>query len=225
MRILLVEDDITISSFLKKSFQEEGHTVDTTDDGTIGLSQAKCRHYDIILLDISVPGLSGREICKQLRLFGNKTPIIMLTAQHEVSTKVELLTNGADDYVTKPFSCTELIARMHAVLRRSSPEIEDENDLCIADLSIDTSKRLVKRNNTVISLSKKEYELLIYMINNRGKVLSRTNMLEEVWNEPLDVLSTTIDVHMCWLRKKIDTNSKKKLIHTIPGVGYKFETE
>ncbi|MGB9744730.1 MAG: response regulator transcription factor [Desulfurella sp.] len=218
MRILIVEDEKTLANLIKQGFEEEGFAVDVAYDGEDGLFFAQNNIYDCIVLDIMLPVIDGITILKKLREQNNSTPIIMLTAKDTVKDKVLGLDSGSDDYLTKPFSFEELLSRTKAIIRRryatSSPII------IIDDLEIDTAKKTVKRANIQIDLSAKEYALLEYLAVNKNKVVSRSNIIEHLYNEEFDLDSNVIDVFINRIRNKIDRNFDKKLIHTIRGMGY-----
>ncbi|MGC8617047.1 response regulator transcription factor [Desulfurella multipotens] len=218
MRILIVEDEKTLANLIKQGFEEEGFAVDVAYDGEDGLFFAQNNIYDCIVLDIMLPVIDGITILKKLREQNNSTPIIMLTAKDTVKDKVLGLDSGSDDYLTKPFSFEELLSRTKAIIRRryatSSPIIIIDN------LEIDTAKKTVKRANIQIDLSAKEYALLEYLAVNKNKVVSRSNIIEHLYNEEFDLDSNIIDVFINRIRNKIDRNFDKKLIHTIRGMGY-----
>ncbi|WP_291490637.1 response regulator transcription factor [Desulfurella sp.] len=218
MRILIVEDEKTLANLIKQGFEEEGFAVDVAYDGEDGLFFAQNNIYDCIVLDIMLPVIDGITILKKLREQNNSTPVIMLTAKDTIKDKVLGLDSGSDDYLTKPFSFEELLSRTKAIIRRryatSSPIIIIDN------LEIDTAKKTVKRANIQIDLSAKEYALLEYLAVNKNKVISRSNIIEHLYNEEFDLDSNIIDVFINRIRNKIDRNFDKKLIHTIRGMGY-----
>jgi DNA-binding response OmpR family regulator len=220
MHILVVEDDREISDFLRVSLEAECFAVDTAFDGETGSYLARTNHYDIIILDNVLPTKEGRLACKEIREAGKTTPIIMLSVKSETVTKVDLLNAGADDYMTKPFSLNELMARIRALLRR--PKELTSEILSLGDLVIDISKHSVKRGGKEIYLTRKEFVLLVYLLKNAGAAMSRGMIMEHVWNMKIDPFSNTIESHILSLRKKIDVNAKKKLIQTVPGIGYKM---
>jgi DNA-binding response OmpR family regulator len=222
MRVLVAEDEKEIRNFLKSSLESECYSVDTASDGETALNLAHKNVYDLFLFDNIMPRFTGKELCKKLRLEKNTSPILMLSVKSEVTTKVDLLNAGADDYLTKPFSIDELLARMKALLRRPT---EIKNDIYrIDDLVLDNIKHLVTRSEEEIYLAKKEFSLLLYLLKNKGTVLSRSMIMENVWGRSTDPFSNTIEAHIRSLRNKIDINGKKKLIHTITGRGYKIDT-
>ncbi len=221
MKVLVVEDEKSISDFIKKALEAENFVVDTAYDGEKGSFMARTNDYDIILLDNMMPIKNGQQVCEEIRREGINTPILMVSVKSEVTTKVDLLNSGADDYLTKPFSIDELLARIRALLRR--PHGIENEILEIDDLVLDTAKHSVSRGGKNIQLTKKEFMLLKYLMKNRGIVLSRAMILEHVWDTNVDIFSNTIESHIKSLRKKIDTKGKKKLIHTVSGRGYKID--
>ncbi len=224
MRILLVEDDRSASRFLKKGLAEVGYTVDTAFEGEEGLYLATSGSYDLIILDVMLPEMSGFEVLKKARRAGTSTPVIFLTARDEKNDVVHGLELGADDYLVKPFSFPELIARVKAVLRRGSKEAESSR-LTLADLTLNLITRTAERAGRVVELSGKEFALLEYLMRNAGQILTRTMILEKVWGYTFDTSSNIIDVHINRLRGKIDADFDVKLITTIKGVGYVFKAE
>lgn len=218
MRILLIEDEKKVARFISKGLTEESYAVDAAYDGEEGLFLAEVNDYDLIILDIMLPKKDGFEVLKSLRNKGSTTPVIMLTARDEIESKVQGLDLGADDYMTKPFAFSELMARIRAILRRKQEKAD--NRLQLGDLVIDAVTRTVTRGNKPIELTNKEYALLEYFIRNPGRVLSRTMIAEHVWDYQFDPMTNVIDVYVNYLRQKIDRGFEKKLIHTIRGVGY-----
>jgi heavy metal response regulator len=219
MRILLVEDDIGASRFIRKGLQEEGNTVDVAFDGEEGLHLATSQTYDLIILDIMLPEISGFALLKDARKKGVMIPVIFLTARDEKKNVVHGLELGADDYLIKPFSFPELLARIKAVLRRGQKDIA-LSKLTVADLTLSIMNRTARRAGREIELSTKEFTLLEYLMRNAGQILTRTMILEQVWGYDFDTSSNIIDVHINRLRMKIDKDFPAKLIHTIKGVGY-----
>lgn len=221
MKLLVVEDEKTLANLIKKGFEEEGFAVDIAYDGEDGLFFAHNNIYDCIVLDLMLPLMDGISILKKLREQNNSTPVIILTAKDTVKDKVIGLDSGSDDYLTKPFSFEELLSRTKAIIRRryatSSPIIK------ISNLEIDTAKKTVKRANTNIELSAKEYALLEYLAVNKNKVINRTMIIEHLYNEDFDLDSNIIDVFINRIRNKIDRNFDKKLIHTVRGMGYSLK--
>jgi DNA-binding response OmpR family regulator len=218
MRILIVEDEKSLADVIKKGLEEEGYAVDVSYNGEEGLFMAENEPSDLIILDIMLPVIDGMTILKKIRKAGIKTPVLMLTAKDTIMDKVSGLDSGADDYLTKPFSFEELLARMRALLRRHTEA--KMSVLIIENLTIDTATHEIKREGKDILLSAKEYALLEYMAINRNKVLSRTALTEHLYNQDFDLDSNVIDVFINRIRKKIDRGYDIKLIHTVRGAGY-----
>lgn len=218
MRILVVEDQKKVASFIKKGLEEETYSVDVANDGQSGLDYAGASEYDLIILDVMLPGKDGISVCRQLRGEGVQTPVLMLTARDMVDDKVKGFDAGADDYLTKPFAFAELLARVRALLRRGTAGAS--SILEVDDLKVDLLKHEVTRQNKKIELTNKEFALLEYLVRNTGSVLTRTMIAEHVWDLSFDSESNVIDVYMNHLRKKIDGRSEHKLIHTVRGRGY-----
>ncbi|MFH1744988.1 MAG: response regulator transcription factor [bacterium] len=221
MRILLVEDEKAIADIVQKNLEREFFVVDTARDGEEGSFMAKTNKYDLLILDNFLPGVSGREICRETRAKGISTPIMIISVGAETSTKVELLNAGADDYLVKPFSMNELLARTRALLRR--PKSIEQEILKISDLTLNAKKHVVARGGDEIRLARKEFMLLEYLMKNAGTVLSRGMLLDNVWDMNADPFSNTIESHILSLRRKIDSHKRQKLIYTVPGMGYKIE--
>lgn len=218
MRILLIEDEKRLSHFVKKGLIENGFAVDQAFDGEEGLYLAEHETYDVVILDVMLPKMSGVEVCRKLRLLKKETSILMLTAKSELEDKVEGLDSGADDYLTKPFEFAELKARINALLRRSYHQVS--NILIIDNLEVDPSKHTVFRNKKPIKLTPKEFSILEQLLRQKHEVVTRTQIIEHVWDYNFDSLSNVVDVFIGTLRKKIDADEKIKLIHTLHGVGY-----
>ncbi|VAX36743.1 Two-component transcriptional response regulator, LuxR family [hydrothermal vent metagenome] len=218
MRILVIEDEKKISSFVERGLKEQHYAVDVAFDGEEGLYMVDINPYDLILMDIMLPKKSGIEICKELREKKNNTPILMLTAKGSVNDKVLGLNAGADDYLSKPFSFSELLARIRALLRRQREEKVDY--LRVADLELNMLNHNVQRGGKAIMLTNKEYGLLQYLMLNTNQVVTRTMISEHVWKESFDSFTNVIDVHIKYLRDKIDKGVDKKLLHTVRGAGY-----
>lgn len=221
MNLLIIEDDKEILGFLKDSLRGEGFVVDTAEDGEVGLRKAKMNDYDLILLDLVLPHKNGREICAEIRGLGKQNPILMLSVQGEIDSKVDLLAVGVDDYVVKPFSYSEVLARIRALVRR--PPVLQGDVLSIDDLVMDTRRRTVIRGGKSIHLTPKEFFLLEYLLRNRGNVVSRIAILEHVWDMNADPFTNTIETHILNLRKKIGGKNRRDLIHSVSGTGYKIE--
>lgn len=227
MRILVVDDDPDVLDFLKRSLKEEGFAVDTAADGDQGSYLARTNDYDVVLLDCALPGKDGFAVVEDIRTQADEhrrnVPIIMISVTGSVPHKVTGLASGADDYVTKPFFFEELLARIHSVLRR--PRIRQSDVLRFEDLVIDTRKQTVMRGKQAIYLTRKEFALLEYLARHSGEVVSRSAIAEHVWDINADPFSNTIETHILNLRKKIDRQHKKKLIHSVPGRGYKIDLQ
>jgi two-component system, OmpR family, response regulator len=223
MRILVVEDEKRMAAFIKKGLKEAHYAVDLADNGEDALFMATECPYDLIVLDIMIPGHDGIDVCRKLRKAKIDTPVLMLTARDEVEDKISGLDAGADDYLTKPFSFPEFLARVRALLRRKAPE--KTTRLKVADLELDQSTRKVTRAGAEIALTPTEYGLLEYLMLNNGNVVTRTMLSEHVWNDDFDAFSNVINVYINYLRKKIDQDHKTKLIHSLRGVGYVLKEE
>ena len=220
MKILIVEDDKGALRFIKKGLTESGYTVDAVLNGEDGLFLAVEQSYDLIILDVMLPGMNGYDIISKLRLAGKKTPVIFLTARDSQDDIIHGFDLGADDYLVKPFAFAELLARIKAVLRRGSNEKKFDKLISVGELSLDLVARTAHRDGKRIELSAKEFMLLEYLMRNSGHVLTRTMILEQVWGYSFDTSSNIIDVHINRLRGKIDKQFTSRLIHTIKGVGY-----
>ena len=221
MTILVVEDEIKIVRFIKKGLEMEHYTVEVAYDGEEALEKAEVNSYDLIILDIMLPKKSGIEVCKQLRDNKVETPIIMLTARDTVDDRIKGLDAGADDYLIKPFAFGELVARIRALLRRE--KTVKTTKLQVADLVLDPATHEVFRGDKEIQLSSKEYRLLDYMLRRPGHVCTRTMIGEHIWGYNFTDDSNVIDVYISYLRKKIDSGFRSKLIHTVRDVGYKIQ--
>jgi two-component system copper resistance phosphate regulon response regulator CusR len=218
MRILLAEDDPRIARFVSRGLREQTYAVDVARDGDDALYKTSVNDYDAVILDVMLPRRDGFEVCRELRAAGSSVPVIMLTARDAVEDRVEGLDSGADDYLTKPFEVAELLARLRALLRRGKP-VRSER-IAVADLFIDTRAHAVSRAGRRVELTAKEYALLEYMARERGRVLTRAEIAEHVWDENFDPLSNLIDVNINRLRRKIDDGFSPPLIHTRRGEGY-----
>ena len=218
MRILIVEDEKKVASFIKKGLEEEYFVADIAGDGKEGLKLATSEEYDIIIMDIMLPFMDGITLLKEIRKREISTPVLMLTVKDSIKDKVAGLDAGADDYLTKPFAFEELIARLRALLRRN--ENSKTSKLTVADLVLDLQSHRVFRNNQEIILTPKEYSILEYLMRNSKKVISRTKLIEHVYDYHFDTETNIIDVYINKVRSKIDNNFEKPLIHTIRGIGY-----
>ncbi len=220
MRVLVVEDQDRIASFIEKGLKEQGFVVDLVHDGDEAYALATTEPYEAIVLDIMLPGRDGLSILKNLRKKGNNVPVILLTARGELDERLEGLNLGADDYMTKPFYIEELVARLHTIVRRSAGEAT--NLLKVGDLSMDLVSRAVKRDGEEIQLSMREFALLEFMMRSPGRVVSRMQICEHVWNYSFDPDTNLVDVYIQRLRKKVDKDFDEKLIETVRGVGYRI---
>ncbi len=222
MRILVVEDEHKIANSIKKGLEQESFAVDIAYDGVEGYDLASTEPYDVILLDLMLPGMNGMEICKKLRENKVHTPILMLTARGEIEDRVKGLNTGADDYLIKPFAFEELVARIKAIARRPKEAIETL--IKMDTLSLDTTSYAVKRGETAIDLTRKEFSLLAFLMRHNGQTLSKEQIMESVWSYEADILPNTVEVYIGYLRNKIDRAfpHEKQLVHTVRGFGYKL---
>jgi two-component system copper resistance phosphate regulon response regulator CusR len=218
MRILVIEDEEKVSCFIVRGLRAERYAVDSAKDGKAGLEFATGYHYDLIILDLMLPGMEGTEILRRLRRKNPHVPVLILTAKDALSSKVENFEAGADDYLTKPFAFTELLLRVKALLRRGP--VNRADTLRAGDLELDRLTQKVKRAGRRIDLTSKEYALLEYLLVNAGRVLSRTMIVEHVWDQSFDGATNIVDVYVRHLRNKVDDSFEIKLIRTIRGVGY-----
>ncbi|MBI4748852.1 MAG: response regulator transcription factor [Acidobacteria bacterium] len=224
--ILLIEDEPGLVLTLTDRLESEGYTLETAQDGETGLQLAKAKPFDAIILDIMLPRKNGFDVCRDLRQHGDRTPILMLTARGQVVDKVVGLKLGADDYLTKPFEMMELLARVEALLRRVQP---NANQSSVAEtfkfdaIQVDFKRAEVRRNKLPVELSAREFKLLQYLIENRGRTISRDELLDEVWGYNAMPSTRTVDVHVAWLRQKLEPNPRHpRFILTVHGLGYKF---
>ncbi len=222
MRILIVDDDKAIADTLKTNFESECYAADAVYDGEAGSYWARVNDYDLVILDNIMPKKNGLKVCQEIRNSGKTTPIIMLSVKSEVAAKINLFSAGADDYMTKPFSFAELLSRVKAVSRRPA-QLKISSVLKIDNLILDIDKHKVSRAGKEIHLTRKEFMLLQYLMENKGRALSRALIMEHVWDNELDPFSNTVETHILNLRKKIDSGKNRKLIFTISGRGYKME--
>lgn len=226
MNILIVEDEFDVLKVIKKALEQENYTVSVAMDGTMALKMCREHTFDLVLLDIMLPEKNGIEVCRKLRSEEYPVPILMLSALDSTENVVTGLDVGADDYLAKPFKLVELLARIKALLRRKQAVLPKENNtIKIADLEFNPEARSVFRNGEAINLTATEYRLLEYFIKNKKKVLSRIDILENVWDVTYDLGTNVVDVYVNYLRKKIDKNASQKLIHTKVGMGYIFNDE
>lgn len=223
MRILLIEDESKVAEFVARGLRAERFAVDVANEGPAGLDLAGAYNYDLIILDLMLPGLSGTELLKRVRRGGSQTPVLVLTALDGTARKVENFEAGADDYLTKPFAFAELLVRVKALLRRGTAD--RSSVLRVGDLEVDRLSQQVRRAGKRIELTSKEYGLLEYLVANAGRVLSRTMIIEHVWDESFEGLTNIVDVYVRHLRSKVDVPHPVKLIRTVRGVGYSISDE
>jgi len=223
MRILVVEDEKKVASFIKRGLEEEEFVVDVAHDGEEGLYMGESNSYDLILMDVMLPKMDGLSVIKALRQKGVTSPVLCLTAKDTVEDIVAGLNTGSDDYLTKPFAFAELIARVHALLRRGTKDRGAE--IQFADLRLDPVAHKVWRGEREIDLTAKEYALLEYFMRNPNQILTRTMIAEHVWDYTFDSFTNIIDVYVNYLRKKVDRDFEKKLIHTVRGMGYTLKED
>lgn len=219
MKILLIEDEPKVASFIKKGLEEQTYEVDQAYDGTFGVKLALQNEYDLIILDVILPNMNGLEVCREIRRYNSTVSILMLTALGSTDDKIVGLDAGADDYLTKPFEFKELLARIRALSRRTNDNSSGER-IGIADLEMDVTKKTVTRGGKPVNLTAREFALLHYLLRNQGRVVSRVDITEQVWETSFDTGSNVIDVYINFLRKKIDKAHSIKLIHTLVGMGY-----
>ncbi len=219
MRILVVEDEAKVAAFVRQALEEEGHSVETVGDGDEGLERARAADYDLVILDWLLPGRDGLSVCRALREDKNRVPVLMLTARDAVEDRIAGLDTGADDYLTKPFALGELLARVRALLRRGggAPPL-----LTVGDLTLDPATRRVRRGDRELWLSAREFSLLDCLMRNAGRTLTRSLLLEHVWDFHFDAGTNVVDVYINYLRNKVDRGRPTKLIHTVRGVGYRL---
>ena len=223
MRILVIEDEVKVASFIKKGLEAEKYAVDLAYDGKSGVEVALTYDYDLLILDLMLPGLSGSDVLKSVRSKKSDLPILVLTARDGLRDKLTHFEKGCDDYLTKPFAFAELVMRVKALLRRSAPD--RRNALQIADLILDRNTRKVTRSGKSIELTAKEFAILEFLMSNAGNVCSRNMIIEHVWDQSFDPFTNVVDVYIRYLRNKIDRNCDPKLIHTVRGVGYVLRDE
>lgn len=217
MRLLLIEDDPKLAPLLTRGLREEGFAVDATADGDDGAWRAVENDYDAIVLDVNLPGMDGFEVLERVRARGRRTSVLMLTARGALQDRLRGLNSGADDYLRKPFAFEELLARLHALLRRAAPE----KDVCLraGDLTLDPHQRTVTRSGRPVDLTSREFAILEYLLRHKGRVLSRTTLSEHAWDENFDAMSNVVDVTIYRLREKIHAHGPP-LVHTVRGAGY-----
>jgi DNA-binding response OmpR family regulator len=225
MKILVVEDEPKLASFVKKGLEEQSCEVDVAYDGQVGRTMALNNLYDVIVMDINLPKMNGFDVVQSIRHEKNRTPVLMLTAMGSVDDKLTGFEAGADDYLVKPFEFRELMARLRALTKRNSDAGMQTNILRVADLELDLNEKIARRGNKRIELTAKEFGLLDYLMRNRGRVVSRVDIAEKVWDIHFDTGTNVIDVYVNFLRKKIDKDFPTKLIHTVIGMGYMLKEE
>ena len=225
MKLLLIEDELKTSQTIKQGLEENGYSVETAYDGETGLNMALSNKYNLIITDIMIPKINGLDICKRLRIIDSKTPVIMLTALGMTSDKIIGFEMGTDDYIVKPFEFAELIARVRALLKRSESNNSINNIMSFADITVNLDNMEVVRSGKQIKLTAKEFGLLIYFIKNKGRVVSKSDIAEHVWDIHFDTGTNIVEVYVNYLRNKIDKDFKTKLIHTRIGMGYVLRTE
>jgi two-component system, OmpR family, copper resistance phosphate regulon response regulator CusR len=225
MKILVVEDEPKLASFVKKGLEEQSCEVDVAFDGQMGRTMALNNVYDVIVLDVNLPKMNGFDIVQSLRQERIRTPVLMLTAMGSMDDKLMGFEAGADDYLVKPFEFRELMARLRALTKRSSDTGLQSNVLKVADLELDLNEKVARRGDKRIELTAKEFGLLDYLMRNRGRVVSRVDIAEKVWDIHFDTGTNVIDVYVNFLRKKIDKDFPHKLIHTVIGMGYMLKEE
>lgn len=224
MRLLLIEDDLKIVAFISKGFKEAGFVVEHAGDGKTGLQMALLSSYDVAVVDIMLPGLDGLSIIDELRQRRNKLPVIILSAKRSLDERIEGLQAGGDDYLTKPFAFTELLARVQALIRRASA-IPEPTGITVGDLAIDLLRRTVMRGGKKIDLQPREFALLEYLARNAGRVVSKTMIMERVWDYNFDPQTNIVESRICRLRDKVDKGFDAPLIHTVRGAGYVLKAD
>lgn len=218
MRILIAEDDEALANFVRQGLEGEHYTVDVISDGEQARAVGVANDYDMVILDLNLPGLDGVSVLRHLRLKKPSLPVLVLTQRSKVEDRVECLDTGADDYLPKPFSFNELSARIRAIIRRS--HLPSDSVIEVADLKIDRIQRVVERAGRKIDLTSKEFALLEYLMRNAGRSVTRSMIIEHVWNLTFDTTTNVVDVYINYLRRKVDDGHSVKLIHTVRGVGY-----
>ncbi len=220
MRILLAEDDLRLARAVRRVFEEESHQVEISGDGKSALNLARGGNFDVMVLDVMLPEMDGFDVCRQMRLGGVQMPVLMLTARTDVQDRVKGLDAGADDYLVKPFAVAELLARVRALGRRKTQSSSARDELRAGELTLDVSRHSAVRGDQEIELTVKEFQLLELLLRHQGQVLSRTQILDHVWQYDRDFASNVVDIYIHYLRNKIDKGFKGQMIHTIRGIGY-----
>jgi two-component system copper resistance phosphate regulon response regulator CusR len=224
-KILIIEDEIKVAAFLRKGLEEQYYSTEVASNGLSGVDKAATEKFDLAILDVKLPGINGFDVCREIRSTGSAMPVLMLTALGTTEDKLEGFDSGADDYLVKPFEFKELLARVRALLKRAGQASASDHILKVADLEMNLSARTVKRHEIKIELTAKEFQLLEYFIRNKGKVLSRVQIAEHVWDLKFDTGTNVIDVYVNFLRNKIDKKFRPKLIQTVVGMGYILSPE
>jgi DNA-binding response OmpR family regulator len=219
-KVLIIEDEPKVASFIKKGLEENDYEASIAYDGLSGVNMALKGNYNVVVLDIHLPAMNGYDVCKKIRQHNTEIPVLMLTALGTTEDKLMGFDNGSDDYLVKPFEFRELLARIKVLVKRNSGSGATGNIIRIADLEMNTDAKTVKRGNTKIELTAKEFSLLEFLIRNKGRVISRTELAEKIWDITFDTGTNVIDVYINFLRKKIDKDYPVKLIHTYIGMGY-----
>ncbi len=225
MNLLLIEDELSVSNFIRKGFESEGYLIDAAYDGDMGKNLFHKKNYDLVILDVNLPGVNGFLLCKEFKAEKPHLPIILLTALDGLDDKVSGFESGADDYLVKPFEFKELLMRVKALSRRSSSSGLTEKKIVISDLEMETKGKVVMRAGKRIDLTAREFALLEYLLVNKGRVVSRVDIAEKVWDLDFDTSTNVIDVYINYLRKKIDKGFNTKLLHTVVGMGYTIREE
>lgn len=218
--ILIIEDEPKVAAFIKKGLETQEFTATIASDGAEGVQLAEQQTFDLIILDLNLPDMNGLEVCSQLRRRQLQLPVLMLTAMGTVADKLAGFDAGADDYLVKPFDFMELLARVKALLKRSSRSVQSPQVLQVADLELDLNERIARRDGQTIELTAREFALLEYLMRNRGRVVSRVDIAEQVWDINFDTGTNIIDVYMNYVRNKVDKGFAPRLIHTVVGMGY-----
>jgi two-component system copper resistance phosphate regulon response regulator CusR len=220
MNLLLIEDEASVSNFIRKGFESEGYILDAAYDGELGKNLFFKKDYDLVILDINLPGINGFHLCKEFKTEKPQLPLILLTALDSLDDKVSGFESGADDYLVKPFEFKELLMRVKALLRRASHTPLTSKTISIADLELETHGKIVTRAGKRIDLTAREFTLLEYLMINKGRIVSRVDIAEKVWDLDFDTSTNVIDVYINYLRKKVDKGYDVKLLHTVVGMGY-----
>ncbi len=225
MKILVVEDELKVADFLRKGLEEQGYSVEVAYDGQIGEKLALRNEFDMLILDVILPGINGYELCRRIREKKPQVPVLMLTALGTTEDKVSGFDAGADDYLVKPFEFQELLARIKALVKRTTGVVQTSTTIKVADLELNLDKKIARRGNNNIELTAKEFSLLEFLMKNKGRVLSRAEIAEKVWDITFDTGTNVVDVYINILRKKLDKDFETKLIHTRIGLGYSLNDQ